>query len=266
MKAAISASMPATSLPVMQASSYWMENREHEITSQRTVQHPAHSLRAPFGSQAAPAQSLGPNAKRIARRASLMAKGKRRDSEGQYIILPYAQLKSEAWRSLSGAAVKVWLELHTRFNGGNNGNVRLSMNEAVSALGISKGTAQRAFVELEEKGFIALHNPGNWYHRKAHEWLPTTKRMQTRSGTQLATNDWRHWRKKQKKVRLSTRRLCRWDHHETQSPPLGPPENPSDPFRRGAWVLRWDTNTNHSQGSNLTGTIQPKSLRAALLK
>ncbi|MFG6565943.1 hypothetical protein ACGYLI_17140 [Sulfitobacter sp. 1A13421] len=81
-----------------------------------------------------------------------MAKGKRRDSEGQYITLPYAQLKSEAWRSLSGAAVKVWLELHTRFNGSNNGNVRLSMNEAVSALGISKGTAQRSFVELEEKG------------------------------------------------------------------------------------------------------------------
>ena len=124
-------------------------------------------------------------------------KGKRSE-EGQYIPLPYAQLKSQAWRSLSGAAVKVWFELHTRYNGSNNGNVRLSMNEAVKALGISKGTAQRAFVELEEKGFIVLQNAGNWYHRKAHEWRLTTKRMQTPKGVQMATNDWQTWRSKTK--------------------------------------------------------------------
>lgn len=54
--------------------------------------------------------------------------------EGQYTPLPYAQLKSPAWRSLSGAAVKVWLELHTRFNGGNNGKLTLSYAEAGEAL------------------------------------------------------------------------------------------------------------------------------------
>ncbi|TMM50734.1 MarR family transcriptional regulator [Sulfitobacter sabulilitoris] len=145
-------------------------------------------------------------------------KGKR-PQDGQYIPLPYAQLKSAAWRSLSGAAVKVWLELHTRFNGSNNGNVRLSMNEAVSALGISKGTAQRAFIELQEKGFIAMQNPGNWYHRRAHEWRLTTKRMQTSKGMQPATDDWRHWRKKTKD-----------GPPEYPSPsPMGPSENPS-PF------------------------------------
>jgi len=122
-------------------------------------------------------------------------KGKRPE-EGQYVNVPYAMLKSKAWRSLSGAAAKVWLELHTRYNGGNNGNVRLSMNEAVKALGISKGTAQRAFVELEDKGFIALYSPGNWYHRKAHEWRLTTKGIQTAKGAEVATNDWRNWRAK----------------------------------------------------------------------
>lgn len=127
-----------------------------------------------------------------------MAKGKRNDRDGQYLTLPYAQLKSEAWRSLSGAAVKVLLELHTRFNGGNNGNVRLSLNEAVKALGISKGTAQRAFIELQEKGFIALHSPGSWYHRKAHQWRLTTKRMQTTKGVEVATNDWQKRRSKTK--------------------------------------------------------------------
>jgi hypothetical protein len=124
-------------------------------------------------------------------------KGKRSE-EGQYIPLPYAQLKSPAWRSLSGAAVKVWLELHTRYNGGNNGNVRLSMNEAVSALGIGKGTAQRAFKELEDKGFIALVVSGNWYHRRAHEWRLTTKPMETPKGRIGPTNEWRNWTAKAK--------------------------------------------------------------------
>ena len=129
---------------------------------------------------------------------TLMGKSRRKPEKEQYINLPYAQLKSEAWQSLSGAAIKVLLELHTRFHGGNNGDVRLSMNEAVKALGISKGTAQRAFVELEDKGFIALQNPGNWYHRKAHEWRLTTKRMQTAKGVDVATNDWQRWQKPRK--------------------------------------------------------------------
>ncbi len=80
------------------------------------------------------------------------------------------------------------------------------MNEAVKALGISKGTAQRAFVELQEKGFIVLQSQGNWYHRRAHEWRLTTKRTQVATGVQLATNEWRHWRpQKQDAPQQSTR-------------------------------------------------------------
>ena len=43
-------------------------------------------------------------------------KGKRPE-EGQYAPLPYALLKSPAWRALSGPATKVFLELHTRHHG-----------------------------------------------------------------------------------------------------------------------------------------------------
>lgn len=112
-----------------------------------------------------------------------------RKREGQYLPLPYAQLKSEAWRSLSGAAVRLWLELHTRFNGSNNGALTLSYAEAGAMLGMGKATVQRAYKELVEHGFLALEKEGNWYHRKAHEWRLTTKPTQRAKGRELSSNE-----------------------------------------------------------------------------
>ena len=117
-----------------------------------------------------------------------------RKSEGQYLPLPYAQLKSAAWRSLSGAAVRLWLELHTRYNGGNNGALSLSYAEAGDLLGMGKATVQRAYGELVTKGFLALEREGNWYSRRAHEWRLTTKPMETVRGRLSATQDWHAYR------------------------------------------------------------------------
>ncbi|WP_348635098.1 helix-turn-helix domain-containing protein [Ruegeria sp. HKCCSP335] len=89
--------------------------------------------------------------------------------------------------------MKLWLELHTRFNGSNNGKLFLSMNEAAEILGLGKATVQRAFEDLQDKGFLVLEQEGNWYHRRAHEWRLTTKTTQTRSGKKAATNNWRFW-------------------------------------------------------------------------
>ncbi len=126
-----------------------------------------------------------------------MGKSKRR-SEGQYVPLPYAQLKSKAWRSLSGSAVRLWLELHMRYNGGNNGTLTLSYAEASEALGMGKATVGRAFSELVEHGFLALAKEGDWYHRRAHEWRLTTKPMQEVKGKTMATNEWRDYQPKSK--------------------------------------------------------------------
>lgn len=120
--------------------------------------------------------------------------GRRKNSEGQYVSLPYAQIKSEAWRSLSGSAVKLWCELHTRFNGSNNGKLSLSYAEASEALGMGKATVQRAYQELVDHGFLVLEREGNWYHRRAHEWRLTTKPVHRVKGKDLATHDWRFWR------------------------------------------------------------------------
>ena len=127
-----------------------------------------------------------------------MARNGKRSSEGQYIPLLYAQLKSDAWRSLSGAAVKLWLELHTRYHGGNNGKLHLSLNEAALILGLGKATVKRAYDELTEKGFLVLERPGDWYARRAHDWRLTTKPMETAKGKVPATMDWRGWRASKK--------------------------------------------------------------------
>lgn len=135
-----------------------------------------------------------------------MGKSKRKKHEGQYAPLPYALLKSDAWRSLSGAAVKVWLELHTRFNGSNNGKVHLSLNEAAEILGLGKASVQRAYVELEEKGFLKLERRGNWYSRRAHDWRLTTKPMHRTNCKEAPTQDWATWKPQREHASLQRAR------------------------------------------------------------
>ena len=125
-----------------------------------------------------------------------MGKSNKRKGEGQYAPLPYGLLKSEAWRSLSGPALKVFLELHTRFNGSNNGKLVLSYSEASYTLHMGRASVRRAFEDLVEKGFVVLEKEGNWYHRRAHEWRLTTKPMHRAKSKEPATNDWRSWRPK----------------------------------------------------------------------
>jgi DNA-binding transcriptional MocR family regulator len=72
--------------------------------------------------------------------------------------------------------------------------VRLSYAEAAELLSMGKATVQRAFTELQAKGFLVLEREGNWYHRQAHEWRITIKGVQRVRGKEPPTHDWRHWR------------------------------------------------------------------------
>jgi DNA-binding transcriptional ArsR family regulator len=98
--------------------------------------------------------------------------------------------RSDAFRRLNGPALKVLIELRCRFHGFNNGKVTLSMDEAARLLGLSKGTVNRALTELQAKGFIKLQRRGQWYGRRASEWVLT---MCSLDGLP-ATNDWRLWK------------------------------------------------------------------------
>jgi hypothetical protein len=122
--------------------------------------------------------------------------GRRPDATGrsaepaQYVNVSYRFLQSDAWRSLGGAAVKVYWELRARFNGGNNGQLHLSLEEAAALLSLGKATILRALQELEAKGFIRLAKRGQWYGRRASEYAVTDREVDGAP----ATNDWKDWR------------------------------------------------------------------------
>ncbi|MBL4874391.1 MAG: helix-turn-helix domain-containing protein [Rhodobacteraceae bacterium] len=130
----------------------------------------------------------------MASRNNVDRKGNRK-GEGQYLLLPYFTLRHPAWRFLSGAALKLFLELCTRFNGGNNGKLILSHREAKKALGMGNSTIARAFEELQEKGFVKLIKKGHWYGRQANEWQIT---MHPIGDSKIPENDWMRWRPPEK--------------------------------------------------------------------
>lgn len=127
------------------------------------------------------------------RKGNANAKG-RNEEGGQYLTISYKMARTQAFRSLTGTTLKVWIELRTRFNGHNNGLVSLSLREAAALLGMSQTTAHRALTELEEKGFIKRRTRGSWYGRKAAEFIVTDRSYNGHE----ATRDWQRWRPKNK--------------------------------------------------------------------
>lgn len=114
----------------------------------------------------------------------------RSKSDIQHFPLTYQMAKSAAWRSLSPAAVKVYIELRCRFHGHNNGEITLSMDEGAALLHMSKSTVKRALEELKDKGFIKRTRRGQWLGRIASTYAVTNVRL---NGNE-ATNDWKAWR------------------------------------------------------------------------
>lgn len=119
-------------------------------------------------------------------------RGRSKNPEGQYLALPYATARHAAFRALSGAALKVYIELRCRYTVkgdgrfDNNGELFLSLDEAARLLGLGKATVQRAYAELEAAGFIAMTERGHWYGRKATTWRVTDRPYKG----QPASRDW----------------------------------------------------------------------------
>ena len=137
-------------------------------------------------------------------------KGRRADKTGrsedvQFWTVSYSFAKSDAFRRLPGPALKVFMELRARFNGFNNGKITLSLDEAARLLGLSKTTALRAFGDLEARGFIKLRVKGQWYGRKASQWILTICSLEGLP----ATNEWKQWRA-EKTIKESKKSIPRY--------------------------------------------------------
>ncbi len=149
---------------------------------------------------------------------------------GQFVPIPYTMARSPAWRSLNGSSVKVYIELHSRFHGTNNGGLSLSWAEGAKLLGMSKTSVGRALAELEEKGFVQMTRRGQWYGRLASTYSVTDRPM----GKNPPSNAWQKWQPPAEKNRVSVLRRTDKDADGSVSAPkqqpMGPPQNPSRAF------------------------------------
>jgi hypothetical protein len=93
----------------------------------------------------------------------------------RYFTLHHFMLETDAWKALSAPARAVYIQIGFRYNGCNNGKIALSVRDAASECGLAKDTANRAFKELVDLGFIEETRHGGFSHktRIASEWRMT---------------------------------------------------------------------------------------------
>lgn len=100
-----------------------------------------------------------------------MAK-KRRSKGLQHIGIERRTLKMKDWRSLSAAAKIFYIHLKGRYNGANNGDIRLSYRAMKDVEGCSHPRSISAAVkELQRKGWIRIREHGGLYRHNNYYQL-----------------------------------------------------------------------------------------------
>lgn len=100
-----------------------------------------------------------------------MADKWRRKKEPHHVRLYHSVMDSEAFRHLSGNALKVLLSLVRLDNGSRNGAIAYSARRAADDTGLSVRTAWAALQELQEKGFIRCTQKGSFSRKVQHASL-----------------------------------------------------------------------------------------------
>ncbi|AKM09714.1 helix-turn-helix domain-containing protein [Croceicoccus naphthovorans] len=78
------------------------------------------------------------------------------------------QIDTDAWRALSGSAVKVMLAMGLFENGDNNGEWFFSDRTGAEMTGLSRNTVRRAIAELIEMGFLYCSERGGFSRKTPH--------------------------------------------------------------------------------------------------
>jgi hypothetical protein len=108
---------------------------------------------------------------------SIKGRGKRDTPKGHFVSLREYMLATPAWQSLDCVARSLYIEIARRYRGpnSNNGKIPYSVREASISLHISKDTASRAMLDLQDRGFIRIAKDSgfNIKGRVSREWLLT---------------------------------------------------------------------------------------------
>lgn len=104
-------------------------------------------------------------------------------------------MRSAAWLALSAGAGWLLIDIWSRHNGHNNGEIVYSQREAQRRFRCAPNTAVRWFAELQDKGFIVATKRGSFeikdgaFAGRATTWRLT---MLPANG-KPATHDYRQW-------------------------------------------------------------------------
>ncbi len=95
--------------------------------------------------------------------------------EQRWITFHFHFLDSDAFRELSGDAVKLLVRLTMRSIGPPNGAIPMSVREAEKEVNCSRNHAAKLFHDLQEAGFIRVTQKGSfsWKTGKATTWRLT---------------------------------------------------------------------------------------------
>ena len=106
-----------------------------------------------------------------------MSVSKRKKDKGHksFVMLPRKMLRIKEWKELRPAAKIFYIYLKGKYNGSNNGKIRLYYSELEEIKGLSShSTISGAIKELEEKGWIKRTKFGGLY-RYCNEFELTGK-------------------------------------------------------------------------------------------
>ena len=128
---------------------------------------------------------------RLCPREAIRMKKKRATAE-RYVRLTYGMMQTKAWQSLDGNARAIYVELAMLYRGNNNGSIGLSVRQAARAIQVSKDTAARAMIALQDRGFIVATTKGRFdRQRHATRWRLTEFRCDLTG--QPASRDFETW-------------------------------------------------------------------------
>ena len=114
----------------------------------------------------------------------------------RFVLFDYDQIESQAFRYLSGGALKLLIMVRKRFNGINNGHISFSIREGFGLLGYAPNTIKRYFDELVDKGFLRIKEKGSFSYKKRHAttWIITCEEYNNQK-----SRDFKHWKKTDRK-------------------------------------------------------------------